>query len=463
MRIAPAADWQPEPGRVVDWIPSARTVQAAGRAERHPVGPSFLQRDHIAAVVAERAAGAVHRAYTCAAVPVAGVLDVDAMTTALTDFVREHEGWRSVFRIVDGDIERALVDPGEIELQPVIRPDVSDPVGHVHRRLPDVAVFDVFPAVAFGAIVRDDSFDLYFGIDHAYGDASSQAIGLAEILARYRGDDDGPRAVPGVGHVAQTLHESERAATLTSDSPSVQRWRDLLASGAGMMPGFPLDLGVVDGVPQPVHVEQVRIADPERTERLGAWAKSRGAGLSAAVFAALAATERRVAGRTDYTTTTVLSTRRGPHVVAQGWYINFVPMSFPVASERLGDLLDEAAEALTVARAMADDPVHGALGVLIAVGELDPSIIANPQMVSYLDFRWFPDGERLRDAVIFTGEGVTDHASLWISRTDDGLFAGTQRPANPVAADALGRYFATLTEVLAEADPLSADANGARA
>lgn len=79
-------------------------------------------------------------------------------------------------------------------------------------------------------------------------------------------------------------------------------------------------------------------------------------------------------------------------------------------------------------------------------------MITNPQMVSYLDFRWFPAADRLREALIFTGEGVTDHASIWISRTDDGLFAATQRPDNPIAEASVAKYFDTLGDVLASVD-----------
>ncbi len=434
-----------------EWVPTEATV-AAGRAARaHPVGPSFLQRDHIVAVRAQRAAGDEHRAFTCATVPVDGVLDLDRMTTALNGFLRDHDGWRSTFRFDGEDVVRGVVDADDIELIPHLLPAGTDTIEHVHDRLPATAVFDVFPAVAFGAVANDHSFDFYFAIDHAFGDASSQAIGLAEILSRYHGDD-GPRPVPGASHLEHTVAEYTDAAALTAESASVQRWESILGGRNPALPPFPLDLGIIDGRPDPVRIDQVRIADAAHTERLGAWAKESGAGLSALVFAALGIAERRLVGRESYLTATVLSTRTGDHLAAQGWYINFVPVAFDVPSDDPAEVLGHAARGLAVAKEMSADPVHGALAVLIGKGVLDPSVIANPQMVSYLDFRWFPAADRLREALIFTGEGVTDHASIWISRTDDGLFAATQRPDNPIAESSIAKYFGVLGDVLGSVD-----------
>ncbi|WP_341256889.1 MULTISPECIES: condensation domain-containing protein [Gordonia] len=451
MRIAAGREWRPATGTVVDWTPTDATVDAGRAAHPHPVGPSFLQRDHIVAVRADRLAGREHHAFTCATVPVPEVLDLDRMTAALNGFLRDHDGWRSTFRFDGDDVKRGLVDASDIEVAPHLLPQGTDPIDHLHRRLPATAVFDVFPAVAFGAVAHDDSFDFYFAIDHAFGDASSQAIGLAEILSRYHGDD-GPRPVVGASHIEHTASEYARAAGMTTETESVQRWESILGGATPAIPPFPLDLGIVDGRAEPVRIDQVRIADADLAERLSGWAKASGSGLSALVFAALGVTERRLVGRERYLTATVLSTRHGDHVAAQGWYINFVPVAFDVRTDDLADVLPDAARGLAVAKEMSADPVHGALGVLIGKGGLDPSVITNPQMVSYLDFRWFPAADRLREALIFTGEGVTDHASIWISRTDDGLFAATQRPDNPIAEASVAKYFDTLGDVLASVD-----------
>lgn len=446
MRIAAAREWRPEPGTVIDWEPTAATTAAAANAPAHAVGPSFLQRDHINGVLAERAAGTEHRAFTCVTVPVGESLDVDAMTVALTEFLRDHGSWRSTFRTGD-DITRAMVPAEDIAVHAVIRPGVSDAPAHLAKRLPQVAVFDVFPAVAFGAVAREGSFDLYFGIDHAFGDASSQTIGLAEILDRYHGHRAGPRPVAGADHIAHTVGEMARAAEMDRQTPSVKTWHEVL--GGSPLPSFPLDLGIVGGQPQPVFIDQATLVDAAAAERLSSWARSAGVSVTAVVYAALGIVERQLAGRKSYRTATVLSTRTGDHLAAQGWYINFGAVAFEVPSLEITEVVPYAAAALARTREAAVDPVHGALGVLIGSGELDPSVITNPQMVSYLDFRWFPAAEALKDAILFTGEGVTDHASIWISRTDDGLFAATQRPDNDTAEESVARYFDALAQVLA--------------
>lgn len=464
MKVIAVADWHPAPGTIIEWTPTPATVAAAASAPRHPVGPSFLQRDHISAVAAARAAGRTHRAYTCAAVTVGGPLDIDAMNSALTEFIRAHEGLRCTFRVdptVPGDIARHVVPASAIVLKGRQASDASSDISaHLDLRLPDTAVFDAFPGVTFGAVARADSFDLYFAMDHAFGDGSSQILGLAEIISRYRNPVSGWLAAGAEGsaehgsHVEHTAAEFGRAGALTVSSPAVENWRDALGRTGGSIPAFPLPLGIDDD-PQPVAIQCEPLVDAARADVLSEHARTVGTSLAAVVYAGLALTEREVAGREVYSTATVLATRSAQHVLSQGWYCNFAPIAFPIDGTTLDDVLPSAAASLARAKELSADPVHGALGVLIGAGELDPSVVASPQMVTFIDFRWFPLQEELRDAVLFTGEGRTRNASVWITRDHDGLRINTQRPDNAVASASVTRYFATLRGILTQAADLA--------
>ena len=457
MRIIAAADWTPKPGHIVDWVPTPRTLHSAATAPAHPVGPSFLQGDHIASVLAQRGEGRVHRGYTCSVVTVDSDLDIDSMTRALTEFLDAHEGLRSSFRVVDQNVIRYVVPAEDVELMAVDVESV-DPIAHLDQRLPTDAVFDAFPGCVFGAVVRPNSFDLYFGVDHAFGDGSSQVLGTLEILARYGQETTHPTVARTHGsYVDYARAEHNRAATVTADSTTVRLWESALSAAGGAIPRFPLPLGLDNDEPQPVGTASVQLADAATAEQLSDLAKSHGAGLSAALFAAIAITERMLSGRDRYTVATVLSTRgRGEHLLSQGWYCNFAPVAFDIAGDSIDEVIPAAADALAAAKAAAADPVHAAMGILIGSGVIDPSVVTSPQMVTYMDFRWFPAPSGAHDLAVFTGQGRTRNASLWLSRDENGLYVGSQIPDNPIAAESVSRYFYTLRQVISsavDADP----------
>ncbi|MFT4127139.1 MAG: condensation domain-containing protein [Gordonia sp. (in: high G+C Gram-positive bacteria)] len=448
MSLIAAADWSPAPGRILEWRPTESTLAAAAAAPPHPVGPSFLQRDHINGVLAQRAQGREHRGFTCSALTVDEDLDESRMTQAITGFLCAHEGLRSSFTIADGQIVRYVLAAADIGLAVVPAPE-TDAHAHLARRLPEDAVFDAFPGIAVGVITRPGSFDLYLGVDHAFGDGGSQVLGPAEIIARYRGETS-PITGPHGSHIDYTASEYETAATVSAASEPVSIWREVLTAAGGTIPAFPLPLGV-DDEPQPVAIKRAELADPTATAALGRLAAAHGTSLIAVVHAALALTERELAGREWYSTATVLSTRKAEHQYSQGWYCNFAPIGFRIVGNDFACVVDDAARALAQAKSAAQIPVHAALGVLLAEGSIDPAVVASPQMVTYLDLGWFPVPENTRDLAVFTGEGRTRNASLWISRDRRGLSIATQHPDNPTAAAAVGRHFDTVRTVLAAA------------
>ncbi|WHU46336.1 condensation domain-containing protein [Gordonia sp. L191] len=457
MRLGPAHEWAPASGDVVCWAPSERSLAAAAVAPPHPVGPSFLQHDHISSTLRHREAGREHRGFTCSVITVHDDLDTERMTTALTDFVRAHEGLRSSFRLNGSAVTRYVVDVEDVAFTTMTLGAI-DPHQHLAQRLPISAVFDSWPGCAFGAVVRPGSFDLYYGVDHAYGDGASQILGIAEILARYRGLPDDPLVTHThdsfLDHVAA---EATCAAQVSAHSPGVAEWRRVLGRSGGTIPAFPLPLGLDsdDGgvvIPQPVYVDADILADSETTTRLATLANGHQTSMTAVIYAALGLALRSVADAEWYATAAVVSTRRADHYAgSQGWFCNFAPVGFEVAGDTLEDVLDDAAAALARSRAAASVPVHAALGVLLAEGAIDPAVVASPQMVTYLDLRWFPTPPNTTDLLVFTGEGRTSNASLWITRDEDGLRIITQRPDNPVASDSVSRWFRTLRDILAAA------------
>ena len=94
--------------------------------------------------------------------------------------------------------------------------------------------------------------------------------------------------------------------------------------------------------------------------------------------------------------------------------------------------------------------MHAVLGALAADGTLGSELAVSPNMLSYIDFRWFPGVGRPADArgEHFTGEGRTSNASMWINRDADHLYLVAQVPDNDVAAQSVDRYHSHLQAVL---------------
>lgn len=78
-------------------------------------------------------------------------------------------------------------------------------------------------------------------------------------------------------------------------------------------------------------------------------------------------------------------------------------------------------------------------------------VTASPNMLSYIDFRWFPGvgTAPYERAMIFTGEGRTANASMWINRDHERLYLGSQTPDTPFAIEQLARYHEHLRRVIA--------------
>jgi hypothetical protein len=454
MRIIDGHDWSPDgtDRALTAWLPSTAMSSTAATTATDPTPASFLQTDHVRGVLAGRAQGRPHHAYTCSVATLPGVVDRARMTRAVNAFVAAHEGLRSTLTVdgdtPDGAVRRRTLPADAVDLVP------TPVTGTVTELLSTTAVFDHSPALAVVTAARADgrSFDLLLALDHASGDGISQMTGLLELMARYTGaTDPGAQALTADTHPSfldYIRDEQSRAATVDDDSPGVRAWRGLFDVTGGRVPGFPLPTGIVDGEPQPVVGIAATLADRDGTRRLRDLARGHGVSFSTVVYAALGLAHARLTGETHYATVVVSATRGRRYAVSQGWFCNFTPLYFPVTGATVEDVLPEVTAAQARMKAALDEPVHASLGHLILSGQVDPSVMGSPQMVTYLDLGWFeePAGADIR---LFTGFGRTSNANLWIHRNADGLGLGCQAPDNPTARESVATYAATVRDILA--------------
>lgn len=457
MIITALGNWTPKPGRLLEWHPVQHALDVARRAPTHPAPPSFLQEDHLVAASAAAARGDEHHAYTGVATEIDGSLDRDALSRAIAAYVLRHEGLRCWFEVEGGAVTRRLVPREAAAFAPSERGTFSldaEFQTYVRRRFSSEATAFEWPGFVVGAVERAESFTLYYGADHAFTDGGSQALVISELADLYALEigEAAPAPAPAGSHLDYAVEERARAATYGPDSPEIRAWKRIFDKNDGRMPRFPLDLGLAEGDRGPVRIVERHLLDADATAALDRACKAAGARISSGVFAAVGITDYELAGRSDYFGITVLSTRHlGNYGQSQGWFVNFAPVAFEVDdADSFSTVAAKAHDGFEDAKHIAAAPVHAVLGALAADGTLGSELAVSPNMLSYIDFRWFPGVGRPADArgEHFTGEGRTSNASMWINRDADHLYLVAQVPDNDVAAQSVDRYHSHLQAVL---------------
>ncbi|MDU6479844.1 MAG: hypothetical protein E6534_08430, partial [Corynebacterium kroppenstedtii] len=146
MKAIESSEWVID-GALTVWEPSAQMAEAPKDTPTDPTPPSFLQKDHIRGVLTQRQAGNTHRAYTCAVATLPGPLNPDAMTQAVNNFVRSHEGLRSTF-VVNTDTAGAQGTDGGASDAAAAKPSGGQPEfggASVERKTVPASVIDLVP------------------------------------------------------------------------------------------------------------------------------------------------------------------------------------------------------------------------------------------------------------------------------------------------------------------------------
>ncbi|SIR79102.1 Condensation domain-containing protein [Williamsia sterculiae] len=444
--------WQPAPGEALRWLPTPRCRAAAGAAPVRDAPLSFLTENDIRRSHAAHAQCLAHTSYLGSATELDGDLDLDALTRALEAFVGRHPILRSWFESGgDGAVATHVVDPAAVAFEvhsdgPVTSSDSLQSL--LRHRLGTETTTDVFPGLAFGAIRRTGGFSMYLGCDHALSDGASQALALAEIAELYlasRADEPVPPTGEGGGYFDYVSLEIAAAEHHMAGSPQFRAWQDTFTRHDLRMPGFPLDLGLAPGETAPVRPIEMPILDRAGVTDFDIACKAAGGSVFSGVYAALAIAARELTGADEYYGMTVLNSRGAApqFTTAQGWFCAFSPVEIPLAGARaFTDVVAIAHAAVARTKELAAVPVQAALAAMVAAGASQDAVVTAPNLLSYIDFRWFPaDAAGAYDrGILFTGEGRTGNASLWINRDHDSLYLGSQTPDTPYAQQQVARY-----------------------
>ncbi|UGT62270.1 condensation domain-containing protein [Nocardia asteroides] len=457
MIITALANWNPPAGSVFEWHPAGPP-----RAEPDPGRASFLQENHVRGVAAGQHAGREHHAYLATATEVAGELEATAMSRAVERFSLRHAGLRTWLEVDNGAVTRMRVPESAVAFE--VRPIGETEGGAAFReyalaRFSREAIVTSYPGFAVGAVRRPGSFTLYYGCDHALSDGISQALVLPELLELYRAEATGAAlgpftSTPAGGFPEYAAAEHALAAEFGPESREIAEWLEIVRHNDGALPSCPVDLGLAPGETAPMRPIEFDLLDADGTAAFDAVCKSEGVRFVAGVLAAVAVADLEIAGKPDYYGMIVTSTRdRGDYLLSQGWFCNFAPVAFPVRSAgTFRELLAHAHAGYERALRLAAAPVQSVITALLMSGADPAKVAASPNMLSYIDFRRFPGAgsSEYEHGMLFTGEGATGNASLWINRDRRHLYLGCQSPGTPAAQAALAPYHARLREVFAE-------------
>lgn len=477
MRITAMGSFTPAPGHAVSWQPTTACAAAAGHAPAHNGPLTFLVENHIRGCAAARDAGAPHRAYLGSGTEIDGDLDEDRMTRALNAFVRRHCALRTWFQTDGPRVAARVVDAVDVSFTahdagPVATADHFQ--RHIADRFGTEALSTSFPGFAFGAIRRPGSFTVFFGCDHALSDGASQALALTEIVGIYTALGAAPASADDThadhtdatgtpcttrsadetaGYLDYARTEATRTGHHLSGSAEMSMWTDIFGRNELALPSFPLDLGLAPGETAPVTPVEITILTGDDVDRFESACRAAGSRFLAGIYAALAITDAELAGRTDYYGMTVFNTRMAAprFASAQGWFGSFAPVEFPITGARtFTELLCAADAGYRQAKPLAAVPVQAAFAALVAAGAAPSALASTPNLLSYIDFRKFPAAgtDAYERGIIFTGEGRTANASLWINRDHRRLYLGSQTPGTPYAQQQVLRYFTHLCAVM---------------
>lgn len=457
MLMTSILDYRPEPGHVVDLMLTNATIQAATDAPEHPTPPSLIQEYHIWRKLANQSAGRVQSSWLGMVFDLPGRLRVEAMAAAMRKWILRHPTLLTWFENREGTLVRHVVSTGTLEVTPTPVGELDTPElvrDYLHHRLSSNTDPLRWPPFAVGAVIRETSSTVYFGVDHSHSDGNSVFLAFKELCALYQAELDGVEAelLEAGSYVDYGALERDRAAELTSKSEGVNRWRQFWRSGPFSV--IPLDLGTEPDTAYPSATVILDLFDGAEAEAFSHACREHGAEFPAGLFAALGIAAHELGGFESYRTLTPVNTRNEARWKAtQGWFVNLVPVTFRVAGrQNFGQVVGAAQHAFTEAQRLTHVP-------LIRVAELlrDEVIIAPyhgaaPAIVSFLDNRAAPgarDWDRFGVRALVGTEQAYD-ASIWINRARGKTHLYARYPDTEIAQVTVPRFVRHLRDILLE-------------
>ncbi|OLF09781.1 acyltransferase papA2 [Actinophytocola xinjiangensis] len=459
MRVTDIQRCEVRPGRLVEWTPQPVIVTEAEVPE-DPRPPTYLQESHVRTTRSVREDGLFVPTWLGAAFDVPGPIDLDALQTALHRWTLRHETLRSGFRWIGQRMRRFTLDADSVELR---RHDVGEfpdenvLTQHLQDRFDVAADALAWPNFIYAAVVRDDGASVYMAFDHSNVDAYSLQRIPAEIHDLYTAGPalsaDG--GTPVASYIDFGAAERSTADEIDDTHPIVDRWREFVADCDGMLPAFPLDLGLEPDGPLPTQkfLQETLVDDADATA-FEAYTRPYGGSLVGAL-AATGLIAREIGGRQVYRTVVPFHTRvKSRWSDSVGWYVGGAPLEIPV------DEVCDLAGAMSLVRAqlrknrpMSRIPVARVLNLLGA--DFRPTSPDLYSIVSFVDARGIPGSRRWQELRAYGLIRVSygDQVCVWITRLHEGLQLACRYPDTAVAHKNMRLYVQHLRDLIVSVRP----------
>ncbi|MFB7677339.1 condensation domain-containing protein [Kitasatospora purpeofusca] len=440
---------------------------AEGPAPRRMTG--YNQAKHFTVAQYAQSVDDPIRSYVAASFELTGQVDLDALAAALLHLVQRHEVLRAIYQPLAGDLGCEVLTPDEVALKHVYGGPLetgAQVTRHLQEAFQEVDTLS-WPLITMGAVVRPGSTTVWFSCDHLVTDGLSSAIAINDIATAYRDLTSAVEAEPPVAPAAaqqpgsylefsRTQRRANRA--MRADDARLDHWRAFCERNGGLFPRFPLDLGVRPGQLYAPVASTERLLSAQQIEEFGTACRELGGRLSMGLLASVALALRELGGPAVYRGLMPFNERgRGDYAESMGWFINTLPIEFPVGPQAgLGDVLAAAQDAYAQVQA------HAAVHFVKAWKLLAPAEYASlrywPYAVnffSYIDCRRLPGADRhaAQQARMHVWVSGCNGILHWLHRTDDGLFVNTIHADTAEAGDVnralLDCFARVLTEPLA--------------
>jgi mycolipenoyl-CoA---2-(long-chain-fatty acyl)-trehalose mycolipenoyltransferase / long-chain-acyl-CoA---trehalose acyltransferase len=451
VEAATIQDWCPEPGNLVHWEPSAKSLTKASQAPINAVPPSYMQTQHLRNYCAYVDNGLEMSRLVISGWNVPGKCDIRTMTHVINTHLRRHDTYHSWFKPTDdGQFERhSLEKPRDIQFVPVSHGETTTAEFRDHiLETPTPLEWDCF---RFAIIQRADHFLFCATIDHLHCDATIVTTAFAEIQMMYSALINGaaPSRLPEAGsYVEYCARQREYMDGLTLATPEVRQWVEFFEGNDGKLPDHPVPLG---DITVPCTLTGERLLDERQTAAFEAACTAAGVRFCGGVFAAQALVEHQLTGNEAYRAIIPVDIRRSEiDFMTSGWFTGFVPITVPVTGSSFADLARVAQDSFDSGRDLAQVPLDRVLELAPWLREGD----WGAPLVFYLDAGCPPlsalvhsQVEGLRAGLYHDG-GLLRQLNVRVNRLENETQLTLLYPNNEIARDSVARYVEVLKSVM---------------
>lgn len=446
-------DWAPEPGRIVCWAPSPRSLEKAKQAPVSDVPLSAMQEGHLRGFSRYAARGLDYARLVIGSGDEPGRCDIRVMSYVINSHLRRHKTYHSWFEYDDtGDIVRHTIgDPADIEFSPITHDEMTPSEWQQFvLSTPDPVQWDCF---RFGIIQRADHFTLFSIVDHVHCDPTIISGLYTEIVKNYRALVKGAALVntpPPASHDDFCMREKQQVSALTVESPEVRRWIEFAENNDGTLPDFPLPLGDLSRAAGG-EVVVGRLMDQEQTAEFESLCVAAGARVSGGLFACVALAQFELTGATTYYGLAPVDKRSSlAEFSTMGWFTGVVPFTVPVNPTSFVETARAAQASFDSNLDLANVSFNEVLKLAPWLREWGP----NCTMVNYMDAGLPPFSatvaSHMKGANVRIYCDPRDPAHLYFSiiRLFDEVSIWVNLPSNPIARDSVTRYLRAMKSVL---------------